>query len=352
MTDQIEFNVWNKWDPLKTCIVGSSVNPDYFEHVKNKEIKDKLTKMLIETQEDMNYFAEVLKQHQVHVIQEQYNPDDRLHPDKKADRRHMISLYPRDRAAVLGNQFVFDNMHTARDMYKYVNKQLIETRHEPWAKLMKVAWEGDHTLFMASWTMVGTDLFIDADPSVLNPAFNGKEKIINWVEEYIPGTKVHWLEVGGHTDGTFHTCKPGVIVSLYDIQKYEETFPNWDVLYLPDQHWFGIKDWVKIRSENKGKWWMPGEENNKQMTKFVNTWLDEWLGYVEETVFDINIIMINDHTACVTGYHKEVFDYFKKHKIEPIIVPLRHRYFWDGGLHCSSCDINRVGGQQSYINYT
>ena len=48
MTDQIEFNVWNKWDPLKTCIIGSSVNPDYFEHVKNSEIKDKLTKMLIE----------------------------------------------------------------------------------------------------------------------------------------------------------------------------------------------------------------------------------------------------------------------------------------------------------------
>ena len=47
MTDQIEFNVWNKWDPLKTCIIGSSVNPDYFEHVKNAEIKDKLTKMLM-----------------------------------------------------------------------------------------------------------------------------------------------------------------------------------------------------------------------------------------------------------------------------------------------------------------
>ena len=161
MTDQIEFNVWNKWDPLKTCIIGSSVNPDYFEHVKNSEIKDKLTKMLIETQEDMNYFAEVLRQHQVHVIQEQYNPNDRLHPDKKADRRHMISLYPRDRVAVLGNQFVFDNIHTARDMYKYVDKPLIETKHEPWAKLMKV--NGiEYKLSMASWTMVGTDLFIDA----------------------------------------------------------------------------------------------------------------------------------------------------------------------------------------------
>jgi len=351
MTDQIEFNVWNKWDPLKTCIIGSSVNPDYFEHVKNKELKDKLTKMLIETQEDMNYFADVLRQHQVHVIQEQYNPNDRLHPDIKADRRHMINLYPRDRAAVLGNQFVFDNAVTARQMHKYTGKTINDSRKEPWAKLMKVN-GAEYNLYMASWTMVGTDLFIDAHDILTG--FTGKDKIINWVEQYIPGTKVHWLEIGGHTDGTFHTCKPGVIISLYDIQKYEETFPNWDVLYLPDQHMHnqGVKKWSRIQKHNKGKWWMPGEENNKQMTEFVNTWLDEWLGYVEETVFDINIIMINERTACVTGYHKEVFDYFKKHKIEPIIVPLRHRYFWDGGLHCSSCDINRTGDQQSYINYT
>ena len=61
------------------------------------------------------------------------------------------------------------------------------------------------------------------------------------------------------------------------------------------------------------------------------------------------MLMINEHTACVTGYHKEVFDYFEKHKIEPIIVPLRHRYFWDGGLHCLSLDVNRSGEQQSYI---
>ncbi len=342
----INLNVWNKWDPLKDCIVGSCVNPDYFEHVQNSEIKDKLTSMLIETQEDMENFASVLRNHGVNVIQEKYDPNTRLHPDKKADRRHMIGLYPRDRVAVLGNQFVFDNIHTARQMHNYIDKPINESRHEPWAKLMKV--NGiEYKLSMASWTMVGTDLFIDAQD--IMPGFTGKDKITNWVEQHVSGTKVHWLDIGGHTDGTFHTCKPGVIISLFDVQKYEQTFPGWDVLYLPDQHWQGLTGWTKIREENKGRWWIPGEENNKAMTTFINTWLDQWLGYVEETVFDINIIMINEQTACVTGYNKEVFDYFKTHKIEPIIVPLRHRYFWDGGLHCASCDLNRTGEQQSYI---
>ena len=59
--------------------------------------------------------------------------------------------------------------------------------------------------------------------------------------------------------------------------------------------------------------------------------------------------MINETTVCVSNYNKDVFDYFKKHKIDPIIVPLRHRFFWDGGLHCCSVDLVREGDQQSYI---
>ena len=343
----INLNCWNKWDPLQDVILGCSVNPNYFEYVKNTEIKDKLTKILTETQEDMDAFADVLRQHNVNVIQEKYDPSLRLDPDKKADRGHMISLYPRDRAAVLGNQFIFDNIYTARSMHKYIDKPITESRHEPWAKLMKLN-KKLYTLNTACWTIVGTDLFIDARDMYEGSKI--KEKIINWVEQYVPNTKVHWLDIGGHNDGCFHTCKPGVIVSLNDIQTYEQTFPGWDVLYLPEEQWQdGLTEWSQVKRENHGKWWIPGEEKNKAMSSFINTWLDEWLGYVEETVFDVNMLMINEHTACVTGYHKEVFDYFEKHKIEPIIVPLRHRYFWDGGLHCLSLDVNRSGEQQSYI---
>ena len=48
-------------------------------------------------------------------------------------------------------------------------------------------------------------------------------------------------------------------------------------------------------------------------------------------------------------YQVWAFDYFKKHKIEPIIVPWRHRFFWDGGLHCISLDIKRRGSLETYL---
>jgi len=84
-------------------------------------------------------------------------------------------------------------------------------------------------------------------------------------------------------------------------------------------------------------------------TEFVETWLTDWVGYCEETVFDVNVLMLDDKTVCVNNYNKIAFDYFKKHKIEPIIVPFRHRYFWDGGLHCVTLDLNREGEMENYF---
>jgi hypothetical protein len=44
-----------------------------------------------------------------------------------------------------------------------------------------------------------------------------------------------------------------------------------------------------------------------------------------------------------------VFAHFKKHKVEPIIFNFRHRYFWDGGIHCRTQDLYREGTQEDYF---
>ena len=51
----------------------------------------------------------------------------------------------------------------------------------------------------------------------------------------------------------------------------------------------------------------------------------------------------------VNNYNKKVFDFLKKHKIEPIICQQRHRWFWDGGVHCLTQDIYREGEQEDYF---
>jgi len=77
--------------------------------------------------------------------------------------------------------------------------------------------------------------------------------------------------------------------------------------------------------------------------------LRDWTGYVEESVFDVNILTVNKNTVIVNGYNKEVFDKFEQYGITAHICPLRHRYFWDGGIHCSTLDLDRVGEIVDYF---
>ena len=358
---QSEFNVWSKWDPLKKIVIGTCIDLNYFEHVKNIEIREKLTKILTETQEDLDNFAKVMQSLGVEVIRG--NPSQsvfpkRLDPYKKAEDTIKVLLYPRDYYAVIGNNFLASHRKMVlRDYYPEFTTDVRLQTDSFWHDLLVK--KKMNYVAPPYWTLVGKDLFIDTHDitngrmDVVPPHF--KQRIINdiskSVSDWMPQIDLHWLDIGGHNDSCYHTCKPGAILSLYDIQKYSETFPGWEVLYLPDQSHNAIKGFKKIRSKTKGKYWIPGEEDNDVLLEFINAWLGEWLGYVAETVFDVNIVMVNENIACVGNYNKEVFEFFKKHKIEPIIVPLRHRYFWDGGLHCSCLDLYRQGECQSYINY-
>ena len=148
----------------------------------------------------------------------------------------------------------------------------------------------------------------------------------------------------GHTDANFHPIKPGAILSLYDVQNYSQTFPGWDICYLSDQSWKKVKPFSRLKMKNAGKWWLAGEEDNDEFIHFVETWLQDWVGYVEETVFDVNVLMLDEHHCCVSNPNNEKVNAFlKKHKVEPVYVPWRHRYFWDGGLHCITLDLYREG---------
>jgi hypothetical protein len=99
-----------------------------------------------------------------------------------------------------------------------------------------------------------------------------------------------------------------------------------------------------------GKWWIQGEEHNDQLIDYVESWLGNWVGYCEETVFEVNMLSINDECVIVNNYNKKVFDFLKKHKINPIISEQRHRWFWDGGVHCLTQDLYREGNQIDYFN--
>ena len=196
----------------------------------------------------------------------------------------------------------------------------------------------------AAIARVGKDLFWDVHKDITEDVITKYKQL--WTQE---GFRVHMSNRGYHSDGAFCVVRPGCIVSLHNIQDYKTEFPGWDVLYLPDQSWSRVSPFLKIKEKVGGRWWLKGEEHNDRLIKFVNTCLNDWVGYVEETVFDVNMLSIDENTIICNNYNKEVFDFFKKHRVEPIIFNFRHRYFWDGGIHCITQDLYREGTMEDYF---
>jgi hypothetical protein len=196
----------------------------------------------------------------------------------------------------------------------------------------------------AQVSRIGRDLYFgtqcqDSDPHHL--------KILVDVE--LPTTRNHIINTGGHSDGTFCPVCPGLIISLFDVPTYANTFPDWEVVYLPGQSWSAVKPFLELKAKNKGRWWIPGWEQDQDVIHVVETWFDHWVGYVEETVFDVNMLIVDPKNVIVIGENDLVFKALHRHGITAHVIPFRHRYFWDGGIHCVTLDLDRCGTMQDFF---
>jgi hypothetical protein len=192
-------------------------------------------------------------------------------------------------------------------------------------------------------TRIGKDLYFGTNPG------QDISRLKNIIDQKYTTTRNHIVDTAGHADGIYCPVCPGLIISLKDVPTYADSFPGWEVIYLPNQSWSAVKPFLDLKRKNKGRWWIPGFEYDKDVVSVVETWLSHWTGYVEETVFDVNMLIIDPKNVMVFGYNKQVFDALDRYGITPHIVPFRHRYFWDGGIHCVTSDLHREGEMQDYF---
>lgn len=322
------------FDPLKHCWLGSGFKAEWFrdlEIYKNNKIMDPLKRIADETEEDYQTLENLLQDAGVKTYR------SFLNIDKVGSLKNVFRppVCPRDHFAVIGDKIYACGINGSEgysDVLKQVSKDNIFFKKDR------------NIINTATICRVGKDLWWDTDENM--PSELVMEYSQMWQEQ---GFRVHLSSRGYHSDAVFCVVRPGCVVSLHDVQNYEKEFPGWDVLYLPDQSWDKVDPFLKIKDKVGGQWWLKGEEHNDQLIQFVNTWLNEWVGYVEETVFDVNMLSIDHNTIICNNYNRQVFDHFKKHKVEPIIFNFRHRYFWDGGVHCITQDLYREGTQEDYF---
>jgi len=336
----IKFNA--PWHPLKHVCVGQSYNCDFYSPIKSSNVRESLQKIASETEEDYLNLIKVLESFDINVVRPDIDKNltilDFIDESGKINYENAQSftliprppMQPRDSFLVVDNKILPTNSE-----FNSFKNVIFDSNSDNIINNSKA-----HCFDAPLATVIGDTIILDCQEH-------------NWLYDYFSKQfsdyKIKPVYVGGHNDAVYSVVKPGVLISTYHYSNYKETFPGWCVKYIENQSWNAIPGWRKVKHSNVNKWWAPENLVNDEFSNFINHWLDNWLGLVKETVFDVNMLQINDSTVLVNNYNKEMFNFLKKHKIEPIICPFRHRFFWDGGLHCITNDLYREGEKENYV---
>jgi len=337
-------SAYTSWQPLEEVIVGRAYTPDYFDFIEDATVRDQLAHILAETNEDLDNLQKVCETYGAIVKRPGLIDKDYFQRLQTKDNGAPLPpLTPRDWQITLGDKLLrvlkVDELDEICAEYGDV---VINPHGEHW--------DPNCILNGASASCivrVGTDVFFD-NSDYLKPEQS------RWIQEHCLDSRYRFHEAitDGHGDAVFAILKPGVLLSSkWDDQlDLDADFPGWEVSKLECSTIWHAMAVGKFKEENfNGAWYVQGQKPTPEFTTFVDTYLKEWVGYVSDTVFDVNCLVLDEENVIFSAYNKQVFDYCKKHRINPIISELRHSYFWDGGVSCCTQDIRRRGGLETYL---
>lgn len=376
------YSVYQHWDPLKVCLVGKTYPPEFYHWIKNPKTRSRFEKMAMETEEDyQNLITLLQKRFGVRVLRPEFPDDfDDLYIDGKWVQPPTA---PRDYFVMIRNKFWVPRVPNASHAWSVFYRQNKQSWwpdyirptdfYESWpeysqeikekfsifqnkdqkhldAKLKFYSHAFDEIKHSGS-DVVYTDLdfingcFVSRIGEKLYFAtqtyYDDKQSILDQVNKLFPDTQNRVVNAGGHGDSVYCPVTPGLIISLNDVPTYADTFPGWEVLYLPPSNYAHMREFEFSMKRNKGRWFMPGFEQDIDLQHSVDYYFDEWIGQVSETVFDVNILIVDPKNIIVSTYNEKVEQACARYGITVHVSPFRHKYFWDCGIHCVTNDLDR-----------
>jgi hypothetical protein len=339
---------YTSWQPLEEVIVGRVYTPEYFNYIKDPVVKGQLSQILDESNEDLDNLAEIIRNYGAVVRR----PDL---PELSKWKNNLVHLdmipipplTPRDWQITLGEKLLrilnVPEMDSICNIYEKSCPGSVIDPH-------KNNFDHNHVLVDAVASCIvrcGTDVFFDRSDWLTDSQ-------MEWIQDNVLDNcfRLRRAQTNGHGDSVFAILKPGVIIStMHDANiNYKETFPGWEVCRVNEATISATMEVGKFRYENfNGRWYVQGQDTTPEFATFVDTYLTKWTGFVKETVFDVNCLVLDESHVIFSSYNKDVFDFCKRHQIEPIISELRHKYFFDGGISCCTQDIRRRGPLETYL---
>ena len=383
------YSVYQHWDQLKVCLVGKTYPPEFFHWIKNPLTRMRFEQMALETEEDFQRLILLLRKFGVEIMRPQF-PDD-MSSLFIQDKWVQPPTAPRDYFLMIQDKFWVPrvpNASHAWSVFYRQNKQPqwldfdtpnhfynsmpefaydIQDRFQAFCNVDQRHLDAKLGFYQHVFDHIGQqgNKIVYTDLDFINGCFvsrigrdlyfatqtyhDDKQEILAQVNQLFPGTRNHVVNSGGHGDAVYCPVTPGLIISLNDIPTYQDTFPDWEVLYLPPSNYSHMREFEHSMKKNKGRWFMPGFEQSQDLQNMVDHYFDEWIGQVSETVFDVNILIIDTKNIVVSTHNDQVEKACARHGIEVHVSPFRHKYFWDCGIHCVTNDLNRIGSQLDFF---
>lgn len=333
--NQTKISSHSQFQPLKEVWIGGTY-PEYFYQHLGSEVHDLFAKITEITEKDFDKLEKTLLNLGVRVVRPQFNRLD----DYLDDHDNLLKppISPCDFALTLGDTlYIIPQYYSGIDPYqhaidKYIGdgqkvKIINRDGSDPWA------W-----VCFPGLVKTGRDIVIDYS----NDLSESKTSAFQVAEELSKHYRVHLSNTGEHNDGVFCPIKPGHIFTTHYRNTYKQSFPNWNVFHLPDTTY---KNKRNLNLHNK--WYIPGVDYghfNQHVIDVAGT----WLGQPSETVFEVNMLVVDEQNIICGGYDKLAWDYFASIGITPHSVDFQSKMFWDAGIHCVSSDIYRLGPCMDY----
>jgi hypothetical protein len=378
------YSVYQHWDPLKVCLVGRTYPPEFYHWVKDSTTRSRFETLAEETEQDYQTLISLLQnKFGVKIFRPEFPENfqdlflqgkwvqpptaprdyflmihDRFWVPKIPNASHAWSLFYRQNKQSWWSDFIrpsdfYDSLpEFAEDIKtRFAEFCQVDQTHLD-TKLNFYTHVFDHLKNQGN-EIVYTDLdfingcFVSRIGQNLYFAtqtyHDDKQAILNQVNQLFPNTVNRVVNAGGHGDAVYCPVAPGLIISLNDIPTYYDTFPDWEVVYLPPSNYSHMRQFEHSMKRNKGRWFIPGFEQDQNLINLVDHYFDEWVGQVSETVFDVNILIVDPKNIVVSAHNDQVETACAKYGIDVHVVPFRHKYFWDCGIHCVTNDLSRQG---------
>jgi len=351
------YSVYQHWDPLEVCVVGKAYPPEFYSWIKDSATRTKFEQVALETEEDFQNLISLLKSFNVQVLRptipnnfENCMVDGVWVPPPVTPRDYFIQIHEQCWVPVVPNA---NHAHNAFKKQKTKTWQEFcthdQAKHDIKLSFYKDIFkdcnivETENTYISGCFvSRIGKDLFF-----ATQTIHDDWDSILAKVNTLFPHTHNHIVDAQGHGDAVYCPVSPGRIISIAK-ETYKNSFPSWEVVHLDESHYAAHKMFQASMKLNAGKWYIPGFDENPLITETVDTYMNDWVGEVSETVFGVNILIINPTNIVIAEHNDTVANACKRWGINVHVVPFRHKYFWDAGIHCVTNDLSRRGTCQQY----